>query len=334
MISVIMPAFNADSFIKESIHSILNQSYKDFELIIINDGSTDKTEQIVNSFEDSRIKLVNNDSNMGIVFSLNKAISLAQGEYIARIDSDDIADKNRFSLQIDYLNDNNLDICGSSITTFGLSKKYIPYPDSQEDVRFFSIFGSPVAHPTVFGYTHLFKRFLYHNMIAEDYDLWTRMLCEDIKIGNIPVSLLNYRVHDNQLTKDFTEIIESSILISKNFIETYIDDDDIRIELQNYKCFMKDSYSITGINSFSKKICMIAKKKHVSVAMQCRVISIMYRRSSSYNLYTLYSYIRAIKFISSNVLSSIDLKLVFLFIFSIKKNSKLVDFVRFIQKKI
>ena len=71
MITVIMPAFNAASFIKESINSILNQSYKDFELIIINDGSTDQTEQIVNSFEDSRIKLVNNDLNMGIVFSLN-----------------------------------------------------------------------------------------------------------------------------------------------------------------------------------------------------------------------------------------------------------------------
>jgi len=334
MISVVMPVYNGGDYLKEAIESILNQTYKDFEFLIIYDDSTDNTLSIIQEFQeqDERIVFINGDKE-GISGAFNKGIKKAKGRYIARMDADDVSDKDRFSLQIDYLKSNNLDICGSSIRVLGSTKKIIAYPESKEDVKFFSMFGSPIAHPTVFGYTHLFKKFLYHNIVAEDYDLWTRMLCEGIKIGNMQVSLLNYRVHDNQLTKDLTEIIESSILISNNFIETYIDDDDIRIELQNYKCFMKDTYSIKGINSFLKKICMIAKKNHVSVAMQCRAISIMYSRSSSYNLFTLYSYIKAIKCTGSNPLSSIDLRLVILFIFSIKKNSKLVDLFKAYSKK-
>ena len=334
MISVILPAFNASSFIKESIDSILNQSYKDFELIIINDGSTDQTEQIINSFEDSRVKLINNNSNMGIVFSLNKAVSLAQGEYIARMDSDDIADKNRLSLQVDYLKSNNLDICGSSINSFGLLTKIITYPESKEDVKFFSIFGSPIAHPTVLGYTHIFKKFLYNNVAAEDYDLWVRMIIEDVKIGNMKISLLNYRVHSSQLTFEKTDIIKASMMISKNYIESYIDDDQIRSELKDYKCFMEGSYELKGIYSFSKKITIIANKNQVSKAMQCRALTMMFSRSRTYNLITLISYIKAINSTGANLLRFIDLRLTFLFIFSIKKNSKLVSLLRRILKKI
>ena len=123
-----------------------------------------------------------NDSNKGIVYSLNKAVSIASGQYIARMDADDISNIDRLSSQLDYLKLNNLDICGTSINAFGLiSKKIINYPESIADVKFFAIFGSPLAHPTAFGFSHLFKKYLYRDLAAaEDYDLWERMLKDGI----------------------------------------------------------------------------------------------------------------------------------------------------------
>ena len=334
MISVIIPAFNAASFIDEAIKSIINQSYKDFELIIINDGSTDHTEKIINSYEDTRIKLFNNDSNMGIVFSLNKALSLSNGKYIARMDVDDVAHQNRLSLQLNYLKTNNLDICGSAISLFGSKEKLIMYPESVADVRFFSIFGSPVAHPTVFGYAHILKKYTYNNVAAEDYDLWLRMLIDGINIGNMPISLLNYRVHDNQLTLDKSEIINSSISISKSYIKSYIDDEEIRRLLVQYECFMKGDFDRKGIYAFAKKICMFAKMNKVSTSIQSRAMSIIFARANSYNLFTLVSYIKVLKIIDSRILVNIDKRLAFLFIFSIKKNSKLVLLLSRILKNI
>jgi len=329
-----MPAFNAEAYIKDSIESIINQSYQDFELIIINDGSTDDTKKIINSFNDSRIRLYSSEINMGIVYSLNKAISMAKGEYLARMDSDDIANHDRLLLQLDYLKSNGLDICGTSISTFGSKMKKIYYPKTPEDVSFFSIFGSPVAHPTVFGYTKLFKKFLYNNVPAEDFDLWSRLLLEGFKIGNMENPLISYRVHSNQITRDLTKIIESSILISSRYIESYISNDSVRIELQKYKCFMKGNYERDEIYSFANEIILIAKEHQVSQAIQCRVINIMFSRSRTYNIFTLISYIKAIKASGVNLFRFIDLRLSFLFIFSIKKNSKIVFFLMRILKKI
>ena len=96
------------------------------------------------------------------------------------------------------------DVLSPSIKSkaFGSKTKKIYYPKSDADVRFFSIFGSPIAHPSVFGYTNLFKNFSYNLVPAEDYDLWSRMLIQGIKMGNMEDTLLNYRVHGNQITKD------------------------------------------------------------------------------------------------------------------------------------
>ena len=102
-ISVLMPVYNCEKFLKKAIDSILNQTFDNFEYIIINDGSTDNTLNIIKSYKDKRIKIINNSKNLGISRSLNKGIRQAKGEYIARHDSDDISDLNRFKLQLEYL---------------------------------------------------------------------------------------------------------------------------------------------------------------------------------------------------------------------------------------
>ena len=104
IISVILPVYNEEKFIGECIESILNQTYRDFELIIINDASSDRSAEIINSFNDQRISVINNLNNSGIVKSLNKGCLNARGEFIARIDANDIAVETRFEKQLKYLN--------------------------------------------------------------------------------------------------------------------------------------------------------------------------------------------------------------------------------------
>ena len=334
MISVILPAYNASNYIAESINSILNQTYEDFELIIVNDGSKDQTAEIVNSFKDSRIKLVNNDSNMGIVFSLNKAIAISVGKFIARMDSDDIAMQDRLAKQIEYLRNNNLEICGCAIKTFGSMEKTITYPELIEDVRFFSIFGSPLAHPTVLGNANLFKKYLYKNVAAEDYDLWSRMLIDGVRIGSMKDALLNYRVHSDQVTLDKSEIIESSIIVSKNYIESYIKDSELRTLLNDSNCFMIGSYDRAEIKFLLKKLLFFSNKNNISHLIQSRAVSIIFARASAYNIVTLFSYLKILISIDNKAIWNLDKRLTFLFTLSINKNSRIVFLFRRIFKKI
>src|SRR5688572_25455679 len=105
-ISVILPVYNAEKYLRDAIQSILNQTFTDFELIIINDGSTDESERIINSFSDKRIRYIRNDKNLGLIETLNKAVHLAAGPYIARMDSDDISEMNRLEIQLAELKKN------------------------------------------------------------------------------------------------------------------------------------------------------------------------------------------------------------------------------------
>lgn len=113
-ISVIMSVYNGEEYIADSIKSILNQTFSDFEFLIIDDGSTDKTLTIINDFVDNRIKLIRNEINIGLPASLNKGIKLATGKYIARQDADDISEENRLEKQFNYAESNNVDLLGSA----------------------------------------------------------------------------------------------------------------------------------------------------------------------------------------------------------------------------
>src|SRR5690606_1184748 len=112
---IILPAYNAEKYLAEAIESILNQSFKDFEFIIINDGSKDRTEDVILSYNDPRIVYLNNEANLGLIDKLNKGFNIARGKYIARMDADDISSPERLYIQYQFL-ENNPDyvICSSS----------------------------------------------------------------------------------------------------------------------------------------------------------------------------------------------------------------------------
>lgn len=207
LISVLLPVYNAEEYIQEAISSILNQTYKEFELIIINDCSTDKSLEIINSFKDKRIKTFSNKKNLGIVESLNKAISYSSGDFIARMDADDISLPNRLITQLTYILAHNIDVCGSGMFYINRNKLIILFPNSHIELEKILLFYSCLYHPTIFAKTEVFKRLKYEKkyQYAEDYRLWTKFIMNNFKIANFPEKLLGYRFSKQQISNQKKE---------------------------------------------------------------------------------------------------------------------------------
>lgn len=206
-ISVVMPAYNAEKYIGQAIESILNQTYSNFEFIIINDGSNDKTKEVILSYKDDRIIYLENERNFGIVVTLNKGLEKANGEYIARMDADDIAEPNRFEKQIKYLDKNiEIGVLGSGICTFreNIESKKRLFTTNADQLKAELIFNSCIAHPTVMIRKKILGKYnLKYDLNyagAEDYCLWWE-IAKVSKIATLPDILLNYRMHESQVTK-------------------------------------------------------------------------------------------------------------------------------------
>lgn len=206
-ISVIMPAYNAERYIREAIDSILRQTWSDFELIIIDDGSTDSTAAIIAEYTDNRIRFCPNAQNMGVAATLNRGLELACGAYIARMNADDISLPERFAKQAAYLDAHpDVTVCGTAIELFcegSVTGTRFPAagPEKLKEDLFFSC---GIAHPSVMmrraailelgGYDPAFNG-------MEDYELWCRV-AEKGKITVLPEILLRYRIHSGQVTQN------------------------------------------------------------------------------------------------------------------------------------
>jgi len=203
-ITVLMSVYNGEEFLREAVESILSQTLEDFEFLIIDDGSSDSSAEIINSFDDPRIKLVINKFNIGLARSLNRGLLLSSGEFIARMDADDISAASRFEKQIRFLEQHpEIDVCGSYISAFtNESKRIWTYPTDPLEATCYLLFNAPVAHPVVMVRKESLQR---HNLLydpayqaAQDYDLWARAIGL-MQIANIEEVLLEYRLHDNQI---------------------------------------------------------------------------------------------------------------------------------------
>lgn len=209
-ISVIMPVYNAEKHLEEAIESVLNQTHKNFEFIIINDGSIDKSLEIIYRYQkkDKRIVLINR-KNKGLITSLNEGLEKSSGSYIARMDSDDISLAHRFERQIKLMELENLDICGGhflSINNFGEPISLNLTPIGHDLCTLSLISKVPFAHPSVM----IRKSFLEKNDIkygqslnnkAEDFDLWIRLHEKGAKFSNVNEIIFKYRIVKNSLSK-------------------------------------------------------------------------------------------------------------------------------------
>lgn len=205
-VSVIMPAYNASIYIRSAIESILNQTLRDLELIVVNDGSSDDTQTICEAMAaiDQRIVFLN-QRRKGIAAAINTAVQVARAPVIARMDSDDIAMPNRLEKQVSYLaqhRDTALVSCAFVPFTSLSAPSHSPVklPPEHSSIYATLSFCSPICHPGVLARCELFKRFPYKsNVVAEDHDLWCRAI-HSFRFANLTESLLLYRRHEGSVS--------------------------------------------------------------------------------------------------------------------------------------
>jgi glycosyltransferase involved in cell wall biosynthesis len=203
-VSVILPVFNGSQFIEEAITSILEQTHEHFEIIILDDGSTDETLTLVSRLKDSRISVYTESDNKGIVYQLNKGLTLSRGDMIARMDADDICVPNRFKKQIEFLLTHpKIQVLGSQAEKFGEVSKATNYPTEPGSIDYLLNYYCPVLHPSVMMRSSLFKerKFFYKNTpYAEDYQLWVD-ISDGTNIANHKDVLIKYRIHNRQTNR-------------------------------------------------------------------------------------------------------------------------------------
>ncbi|MBI5471069.1 MAG: glycosyltransferase [Ignavibacteriae bacterium] len=205
-VSVVFPVYNGERYVREAIESILRQTFADFELIVVDDGSNDATPAIIKSFTDSRIRVLTNPRNVGIIATLNRAIRDAEGEFVCRMDADDIAAPERLQVQMEFLRLHpNVAMVGSNVVIIdesGVTIATEELPQSNAEIRSAMFVHNPFAHGSVMLRRDVLNavgaydnRFL-HN---EDYDLWLR-IASQFEVANISLPLLKRRVHPESIT--------------------------------------------------------------------------------------------------------------------------------------
>jgi len=242
-----MAVYNGMPYLKDAVKSILNQSYKNFEFIIVNDASTDGTFKYLKNLKDKRIKLIDNLKNFGLAASLNKALTASKGSYIARMDADDVCLPNRLVIQLDYLEHNpQISLCGCWVNLIDKNGKVIgekKYPIGDLEIKKALKWYQPIVHPTFFARSEFYKQLNGYNEnfdYAEDYELLARAIKKN-KLANIPQKLLLWRLADDRRSRksmkkidiaDFKvklEILKSGyfgklypIYVTRKFITTFL----------------------------------------------------------------------------------------------------------------
>lgn len=218
-ISVVMPAYNAEKYVADAIESILNQTFTDFEFIIIDDRSTDNTWEIIKGYKDKRIKAFRNEKNVGFTKSIKKGIAKSKGDVIARMDADDISMPSRFEKQIKVL-ENGYDVVGSHLLSIDEKGRKIKLRKYKKNINEVIKIESPLGHPST-----MYSKKSYESVggydeslnPADDYDLWLRLHLKGFKITNVTKPLLKYRLHEVQTKSSRTKItLKNTIKAKKN----------------------------------------------------------------------------------------------------------------------
>ncbi len=231
LITVLMTTFNEPvEYIQQSIESVLNQTYANFELLILDDSSNEDAIQAIDSFKrDNRVSVVRDKQRMGFVNALNKGMKMAKGEYIARMDADDICFNDRFEKQINFMQTHSdVDILGGNMKIIdenGIVVSQRQYPCSKLSLKFSTIFRSPVAHPTVMFRRSIVEKNMFYDELfrkAEDLEFWLRLRNSGFRIANMPEYLLYFRISGDLAEKRNSEHFSYSFRArSKNFSWRY-----------------------------------------------------------------------------------------------------------------
>lgn len=240
LISVIMPAYNVEKYVGEAIESVLAQTVTDFEFIIIDDGSTDNTVDEIKKCTDPRIKLLVNETNRGAIVSLNRAMQEAQGEYIARMDSDDICCfPTRFAVQVEYLKEHpEIFMIGAAHQVMG-TDEVVLFPKYDEEIKLQLFRKSVFSHPTIMMRRAEYEaqNFSFRNYLhAEDYAMWAEMAVKGLKLANFEDVYLIYRQHPSQVTRKFRpEQLEVSKKVQRDYFSAMMANVLTKEEIELFK---------------------------------------------------------------------------------------------------
>jgi hypothetical protein len=221
LVTILMPVHNGAEFLAEAIDSMLCQSLRDFEFLIVDDASTDSSASIVQGYRDPRIRLIQSRERLKLSGALNLGLDQAKGRYIARMDADDISLPKRLERQVQFLDGHpEIGICGSWILYFGASSALLERPIHHEEIQAFTLLDTPFAHPSVMLRRDLMERhplrFDGRYFPTEDFELWIRIL-RHTQAANLPEVLLHYRVHAKSLTgSGWSTMDEQAVRIIRN----------------------------------------------------------------------------------------------------------------------
>lgn len=266
-VSVLMPVYNGAQYLQEAIDSILNQTYRDFELIIVDDGSTDDSPAIIyiNAERDNRVVSLKNEQNSGICVTLNKGLDAAKGEYIIRMDCDDISELDRIEKQVAFMETHSeYGLLGSNIRVFGDGIETYVF-DFDEDWRMCiadMIFATCVAHPAIIMRKKLIQKYhlRYDDSFRgmEDYYMWWQ-IAKYAKISNLQEPLLNYRYHQKQVTQK--KVDDKHRAMTMTFIKERLIDLQISLTEQKKILLMRYIYSdFQYSDNEMKEFIMLCKK--------------------------------------------------------------------------
>jgi glycosyltransferase involved in cell wall biosynthesis len=261
LVSILFPCYNAEKYLRYSLESILNQNYKNLEIICINDGSSDGTLRTLEAYQkkDSRIVIVDNKSNIGLINSLNNGLKFITGNYFARMDADDYSTPDRISIQVNFMESNKeVDLVSTGynyFTTDGQKSEYVaPIARKSNSLMFLSLFSTPLTHAAVLGKTSLITSGQYIYDInyphAEDYELFSRLAWNGVKIATLEKSLYWVRIHPGSVSAIYNDVqFQTNLKIIQRNIHDFL---KLNIELEQeviglLACRIKSKVSIKKI---------------------------------------------------------------------------------------
>ncbi len=291
-VTIIMSTYNETEIeLRESINSVLNQTYSNFEFIIVNDNPENANiAQVLDQLSDKRIKIIRNNMNKGLVWSLNCALKNSIGEIIVRMDADDICVNNRIERQLEYLDKNQLDLIGSYIELIdekgSTIKELMKQPQTHKEIAFYMKWGNCIMHPTWMVKRKVFVKLdgYIEATYCEDYDFILRALKAGFKVGNVPEKLLKYRIRRESISRE--NIVQQYILrlyLSNNIkndlreeeILNYIASEQFREECDNYNRYRQYKKALIAHKKFFTQLFNMITSKFFYLNLIEKVTSLM-----------------------------------------------------------
>ena len=231
-VSILMPVYNVAPYLREAMDSILNQTFEDFELIILDDCSPDNSTEILDTYTDPRIVRYRGEKNVGLGNVLNIGMDMARGEFIARMDSDDLSTPERLAVQVAYLETHpDVDLCSCGMQLFGAKQETWVRETNVENVKITALFYSPILHASSMWRREAFERvglrFRQEMVPAEDYDMWTRAMAAGLKLVNIPEVMYQYRIHPSQATTQTDKTARKDREVKSNYLRMLYPEQDM-----------------------------------------------------------------------------------------------------------